>query len=142
MKKIKILLCAIAVSLLVGCSTAQMAIIGLVLAGTAVGYVAYSWMKDPDASSAYAKSPETVTKAGKETLSENQYSIIKTDDNNKDNTYMIEAENTQSKKVNIAISPVENNQNEAKVYIKGAIHDGVTKTESQVLMNNISTKLM
>lgn len=142
MKKIKILLCAIVISLLVGCSTTQMAITGLVLAGTAVGYLAYNWMKDPDASNAYAKSPEAVTKAVKETLSENQYIIIKTDDNNKDNTYMIEAENTQGKKVNIAISPVENNQNEAKVYIKGATHDGVTKAESQILMNSISAKLM
>ncbi len=142
MKNVRILLCAIAVSLLVSCSNTQMAITGLALAGTAAGYLAYSWMKDPDASNAYAKSPETVTKAVNETLEENQYSIIKTDDNNKDNTHMIEAENAQGKKVNIAISPVENNQNEAKVYIKGTTHGGITKAESQILMNNISAKLM
>ena len=99
MKKVRILLCAIAVSLLVSCSNTQMAITGLALAGTAAGYLAYSWMKDPDASNAYAKSPETVTKAVNQTLEENQYSIIKTDDNNKDNTHMIEAENAQGKKL-------------------------------------------
>jgi hypothetical protein len=127
---------------LTSCSNTQMAITGLALAGAAVGYMAYGWMNDPDASNAYEKSPSQVTQAVKATIKESGYTIIKTETNNKDNTYMIEAQNIQGKKVDFAISPVEGNPNQAKLYIKGTSFGGVSKADSQILLNKINKRLL
>ena len=142
MKKTKLLLCAAGVSMLVGCSNTQMAVTGLALAGAAAGYMAYGWMSNPDASNAYEKSPQEVTKAVNEVIKEGGYTVVKTETNEKDNTNMIEVENSDGKKVDIAISPVEKNPNQAKIYIKGISFGGVSKTESQILLNKINKKLM
>ena len=141
MNKIKLILCAAGLSLLVGCSNTQMAVTGLSLAGAAVGYMAYSWMTDPDASNAYEKSPDEVTQVTNNVLKEKGYKVIKTETNNKDNTHMIEAENIQGKKVDIAISPVEDNPNQAKIYIKGTSFGGISKAESQILLSQINKEL-
>ena len=119
-----------------------MAITGLALAGAAVGYMAYGWMNDPDASNAYEKSPAQVTQAVEDTIKESGYTIIKTETSNKDNTYMIEAKDIQGKKVDFAISPVDGNPNQAKLYIKGTTMGGVSKAESQILLNKINKRLM
>ena len=141
MNKIKLILCAAGLSLLVGCSNTQMAVTGLSLAGAAVGYMAYSWMSNPDASNAYEKSPDEVTQVTDDVLKEKGYKVIKTETNNKDNTHMIEAENVQGKKVDIAISPVEDNPNQAKIYIKGTSFGGISKAESQILLSQINKEL-
>ena len=141
MNKIKLILCAAGLSLLVGCSNTQMAVTGLSLAGAAVGYMAYSWMSNPDASNAYEKSPDEVTQVTDDVLKEKGYKVIKTETNNKDNTHMIKAENIQGKKVNIAISPVDDNPNQAKIYIKGTSFGGISKAESQILLSQINKEL-
>ena len=46
------------------------------------------------------------------------------------------------KKVDIAISPVEKNPNQSKIYIKGTSFGGVSKAESQILLNKTNKKLM
>ena len=142
MNKFKIILCAAGLSVLVGCSNTQMAVTGLSLAGAAVGYMAYGWMKNPDASNAYDKTPDEVTKAADAILKENGYTIEKTEISNKDNTYMIEAENTQGQKVDVAVSPVDNNPKQAKIYIKGTSFGGISKAQSQILLNQINKRLM
>ena len=126
---------------LTSCTTAAIATTGLVLASVTTGYVAYSWMKNPDASNAYEKSPDQVTQAVKDIIKESGYTVIKTETSNKDNTYMIEAQNIQGKKVDFAISPVDGNPNQAKLYIKGTTMSGVSKAESQILLNKINKKL-
>lgn len=138
----KLVLYAAGISALVSCSNTQMAVTGLSLAGAAVGYMAYNWMNNPDASNAYEKSPNEVTQVTNETLQENSYTIIKTETSNKDHTYFIEAENTQGQKVDIAISPVENNPKQAKIYIKGTTLGGISKAQSQILLNQINRKLV
>ncbi|OIN82953.1 DUF3568 family protein [Francisella sp. TX07-6608] len=142
MNKLKLVLCAAGLSVLVGCSNTQMAVTGLSLAGAAIGYIAYGWMKNPDASNAYEKTPNEVIQATNDTLKENKYTIVKTETSNKDNTYLIEAENARGQKVDIAISPVEDNSNQAKIYIKGTSFDGVSKAQSQILLNQINKKLV
>ncbi|AIT09145.1 hypothetical protein LO80_03620 [Candidatus Francisella endociliophora] len=142
MKKIKLVLCAAGVSMLVGCSNTQMAVTGLALAGAAAGYMAYGWMNDPDASNAFEKTPKEVTQVVNGVLKENGYKVIKTETNDKDNTNSTELVNSAGKKVNVAISPVDNNPNQAKVYIKGTSFDGISKAESQILMNKINKQLV
>ncbi|ASG68925.1 hypothetical protein fh0823_23430 [Francisella halioticida] len=127
---------------LTSCSNTQMAITGLALAGVATGYLAYNWMNNPDASNAYEKTPKEVTQAVNDILKSSGYTVIKTENNSKDNTHMIEAQNNQGKKVDFAISPVASNPNQAKLYIKGTSFSGVSKAESQILLNKINKKLM
>ena len=144
MKKTTKLFVALGISTLAltGCSNTQMAITGLALAGAAVGYMAYGWMNDPDASNAYEKTPNEVTQAVNDVLNSSGYTVIKTETDSKDNTHMIEAQNIQGKKVDFAISPVAGNPNQAKLYIKGTTMSGVSKAESQILLNKINKRLL
>lgn len=141
MKIIKLILCAAGLSLLVSCSNTQMAVTGLALAGAATGYMAYEWMNNPDASNAYDNSPAEVITAVNKSLKDGGYTVIKTDTNDKDSTHLIEAQDSQGKKVNVAVSPVENNKNQAKVYIKGTTFGGISKAQSQILLNKINKNL-
>ncbi|MED7787734.1 DUF3568 family protein [Francisella sp. 19X1-34] len=116
------------------CTTAAVAVTGLVLASVAVGALAYKWMEDPDAYNAYAKNRETVFAAATEVLKESKYvTKEQTVDEKKSE---IKAVSPTGDTIDIVVQSAKNNPNQSALYIKDD-----SKTNATIVLNQINQKL-
>ncbi len=116
------------------CTTAAVAVTGLVLASVAVGALAYKWMENPDAYNSYAKDRETVFSVAKQVLKENEYvTKEQTVDQKKSE---IKAVSPTGDSIDIVVQSAKDNPNQSVLYIKDD-----SKTDATIILNKINAKL-
>ena len=116
------------------CTTAAVAVTGLVLASVAVGALAYKWMENPDAYNAYAKNRETVFAAATEVLTENKY--VTKEQNVDEKKSEIKAVSPSGDSIDIVVQSAKDNPNQSALYIKDD-----SKTDATIILNKINAKL-
>ena len=114
------------------CTTAAVAVTGLVIASTVLAVGAYKWMKTPDAYNAYEINADTVYTAAKKVLNDENYNI-NSRSSNKD---MSEVKAKSPNGSEIVIVVKKDNDSQSEIFIKDD-----SKAKATIILNKINTTL-